>query len=174
MLLWSTHVPSSLRASAVALAGTTVAQALFMRTYISKSLACYQLLFIKQNLSCQVPARLPLWKSEFAMGCLVRIIQIKRWFVINWHCRIPALLFEGAWNATRASHHLSKEPGVLMVLTACKMVLYRNEMNRMWAVSTVHTSDVLTIYHQNHSARSWLISLLCHCFRSVGQRWING
>ena len=65
------------------------------------------------------------------MAChLVCIIQVSVDLVNNQYCRIPALSFEGAWNATRADHLLPKEPGALMLLTACKVVSYRNEMNR--------------------------------------------
>jgi len=61
----------------------------------------------------------------------VRIPQVNVDLVINRYRSIPALSFEGAQNAIPESPHWLIQPGVLILLTMCKVISYRNEMNQM-------------------------------------------
>ena len=68
---------------------------------------------------------------------MVGLIGVSIDLVINLYYRAFTLSFEGASNATPTSLLWLKEPGVLMLLTAYKVISYRNGMNRTWAALSV-------------------------------------
>jgi hypothetical protein len=86
-----------------------------------------------------------LWWGFYSMACLVWIPQVKVNFLINQYCRVPALSLEGA--KFIGSWHWLVEPGILMLLTGCKVFSYRNDMNWTWLIPSVHTIDILSICH---------------------------
>ena len=72
------------------------------------------------------------------MACLVRIPQVNVEFLINQCCRIPALLIEGTRNpdSTGLWHWLNKT-GILMLLAGYKIISFRKNMNRTWAIYSI-------------------------------------
>lgn len=147
------HLRCLMQASTVAFVGTSVAQVLFKRTYISEPLVYSRLWFTERThsyLVLWISTRLLLGELcvyRYTMACVVRIIQRMVDFVINRYCRVPTLIVEGARNTPSARPLWLKEPGILMLLTVYKLITYRHHMNRTWAAPSIPTSDVFNIYY---------------------------